>query len=60
MLNDYYNRDSPCIGVCSTLFDNVCKGCGRSYMEVANWTSMNKCQKKEIWKRILSQGYPKK
>jgi predicted Fe-S protein YdhL (DUF1289 family) len=27
--------DSPCIAVCTTLYDEKCKGCGRTYMEVA-------------------------
>ncbi|WP_419228160.1 DUF1289 domain-containing protein, partial [Pseudomonas aeruginosa] len=29
--------DSPCVAVCSTLFDDICRGCGRTAMEVANW-----------------------
>ena len=32
--------DSPCIAVCTTLYDENCKGCGRTYMEVANWIGM--------------------
>jgi uncharacterized protein len=24
--------DSPCIAVCTTLYDEKCKGCGRTYL----------------------------
>jgi len=27
--------NSPCIAVCTTLYDEHCKGCGRTYIEVA-------------------------
>ncbi|HEY0845690.1 MAG TPA: DUF1289 domain-containing protein, partial [Noviherbaspirillum sp.] len=29
--------DTPCVAVCSTTFDDVCRGCGRTVAEVANW-----------------------
>ncbi|MGV2480529.1 UNVERIFIED_CONTAM: DUF1289 domain-containing protein, partial [Salmonella enterica subsp. enterica serovar Weltevreden] len=32
--------DTPCVAICSTLFDEVCRGCGRTVMEVANWVFM--------------------
>jgi len=48
--------DSPCIGVCSTLFDDICKGCGRTAMEVANWVFMSDEEKRAVWKRIESEG----
>jgi predicted Fe-S protein YdhL (DUF1289 family) len=44
--------DSPCIAVCTTLYDTVCKGCGRRYMEVVLWNSMSQIEKEEIWQRI--------
>jgi len=44
--------DSPCIAVCTTLYDEVCKGCGRTYVEVSQWTSMTEEFKDEIWNRI--------
>lgn len=44
--------DSPCIAVCTTLYTEKCKGCGRTYMEVALWNSMSEAEKEEIWKRI--------
>ncbi|MDA0572335.1 DUF1289 domain-containing protein [Burkholderia gladioli] len=48
--------DSPCIGVCSTLFDDVCKGCGRTAFEVANWVFMSEEEKAAIWERITLDG----
>lgn len=44
--------DSPCIGVCSTLFDDVCKGCGRTASEVSNWVFLADDEKQAIWERI--------
>ena len=44
--------DSPCIAVCTTLYDDKCKGCSRTYMEVALWNSMSEVEKEEIWQRI--------
>jgi predicted Fe-S protein YdhL (DUF1289 family) len=36
---------SGCIGVCSTLFDEVCKGCGRTASEVDGWVFMTREEK---------------
>ncbi|WP_412529602.1 DUF1289 domain-containing protein [Burkholderia lata] len=44
--------DSPCVGVCSTLFDDVCKGCGRTADEVSHWVFMNDDEKRAIGERI--------
>ncbi|AOB33062.1 hypothetical protein AKI39_23375 [Bordetella sp. H567] len=52
--------DSPCVAVCSTLFDEVCRGCGRTAMEVANWVSMSDEEKQAVWRRIKAQGYPRR
>jgi len=52
--------DTPCVAVCSTTFDEVCRGCGRTVAEVANWVSMNAEQKEVVWQRILAQGYPRR
>lgn len=46
------SNDSPCIAVCTTLYDEVCKGCGRTYIEVAQWNSMSDIEKQVIWQRI--------
>jgi uncharacterized protein len=48
--------DSPCIGVCSTLFDDICKGCGRTLMEVSNWVSFSDEEKSIVWERITQEG----
>jgi predicted Fe-S protein YdhL (DUF1289 family) len=52
--------DTPCVAVCSTTFDEVCRGCGRTVIEVAHWVSMNPLQKELVWQRILAQGYPRR
>jgi predicted Fe-S protein YdhL (DUF1289 family) len=52
--------DTPCVAVCSTTFDEVCRGCGRTVVEVAHWVSMTAEQKEAVWKRILTQGYPRR
>ena len=48
--------DSPCIGVCSTLFDDICKGCGRTAMEVSNWVFLSDEEKRTVWARIEREG----
>jgi predicted Fe-S protein YdhL (DUF1289 family) len=48
--------DSPCIGICSTLFDEVCQGCGRTAMEVSNWVFLSDEEKQAIWERITREG----
>jgi predicted Fe-S protein YdhL (DUF1289 family) len=52
--------DSPCVAICSTLFDDVCRGCGRTVMEVSNWVFMDEPEKKAVWMRILAEGYPRR
>lgn len=52
--------DTPCVAVCSTTFDEVCRGCGRTVVEVAHWVSMTAEQKEGVWQRILAQGYPRR
>ncbi|WP_137937269.1 DUF1289 domain-containing protein [Chitinivorax sp. B] len=45
--------DSPCIARCSTaLGDEVCVGCGRTFIEVANWVAMTEQQKEAVWQRL--------
>jgi predicted Fe-S protein YdhL (DUF1289 family) len=48
--------DSPCIGVCSTLFDDVCKGCGRTAGEVSNWVALSASEKAVVWERVITEG----
>ena len=52
--------DTPCVAVCSTTFDEICRGCGRSVVEVAHWVSMTDEAKELVWQRILAQGYPRR
>lgn len=52
--------DTPCVAVCSTTFDDVCRGCGRTVAEVAHWVSMSAADKELVWQRILAQGYPRR
>jgi predicted Fe-S protein YdhL (DUF1289 family) len=52
--------DTPCVAVCSTTFDDVCRGCGRTYIEVAHWVAMSAEEKEIVWQRILAQGYPRR
>ena len=50
------NADSPCVCVCSTLFDDVCKGCGRTALEVCNWVFMTPEEKHVVWTRITQEA----
>ena len=52
--------DTPCVAVCSTTFDEICRGCGRTVVEVAHWVSMSDADKELVWQRILAQGYPRR
>lgn len=49
--------DAPCIAICSTSQgDAVCKGCGRTFDEVQNWTVMTPVEKRQTWRRITMEG----
>ncbi|OHC09236.1 MULTISPECIES: DUF1289 domain-containing protein [unclassified Polynucleobacter] len=48
--------DSPCIGVCTTLYDEICRGCGRTLGEVSNWVFFSQEEKDSVWKRIRADG----
>ena len=52
--------DTPCVAVCSTTFDEVCRGCGRTVIEVAHWVAFTAEQKEVVWLRITAQGYPRR
>lgn len=52
--------DSPCVAVCSTLFDDICRGCGRTVMEVSDWVFMSDVEKQAVWVRIRAEGYPRR
>lgn len=45
--------DSPCIGQCSTTYgDDICKGCGRTFLEVINWIIFDEKEKAAVWARL--------
>jgi predicted Fe-S protein YdhL (DUF1289 family) len=48
--------DTPGIGICSTLYDEICKGCGRTLIEVSNWVFMTPEEKAAVWQRIQAEG----
>jgi predicted Fe-S protein YdhL (DUF1289 family) len=49
--------DTPCIAICSTSQgDEVCKGCGRTFEEVQDWTKMEPVQKRQTWRRITMEN----
>ncbi|MEN9543936.1 MAG: hypothetical protein RLZZ598_769 [Pseudomonadota bacterium] len=49
--------DAPCIAICSTSQgDPVCKGCGRRFDEVQDWTIMTPGEKRACWRRITMEG----
>lgn len=47
--------DSPCKGVCTTTYDEICRGCGRHYLEVARWGQMTQQEKDAVWVRLESE-----
>jgi predicted Fe-S protein YdhL (DUF1289 family) len=47
---------SGCIGVCSTLFDPICKGCGRTQQEVDNWVFMTNEERQAAVDRATKEG----
>ena len=49
--------DAPCIAICSTSQgDAQCKGCGRSFDEVQDWTAYTPAQKRSVWRRITLEA----
>lgn len=45
--------DTPCIGVCSTVYgDKICRGCKRRFDEVINWNAYTTEQKQAIYDRL--------
>lgn len=46
---------SPCVGVCSTtLGDDVCRGCGRTFEQIRDWFGYTPEQRDEIMTRLAS------
>ena len=52
----HYISDSPGVDVCSTLFDDACKGGGRMADEVSHWVFMTDDEKRAIWERIRREA----
>lgn len=49
--------DTPCIAICSTSQgDSLCKGCGRTDLEVQQWPQMSPIQKRLTWRRITMES----
>ena len=49
--------DAPCIAICSTSQgDAECKGCGRSFDEVQDWTAYTPAEKRAVWRRITLEA----
>jgi predicted Fe-S protein YdhL (DUF1289 family) len=38
------------------LYDEICKGCGRTLIEVSNWVFMTPEEKAAVWQRIQAEG----
>lgn len=51
--------DSPCVGICTTLFDDVCQGCGRTMAEVSQWIFFSDEEKLVVWRRLIAAGLVK-
>jgi predicted Fe-S protein YdhL (DUF1289 family) len=52
-----HTPDAPCIAICSTSQgDAECKGCGRTFAEVQQWTAFSPAQKREVWRRITQEN----
>ena len=49
--------DAPCIAICSTSQgDAECKGCGRTFDEVQDWTAYSPARKRAVWRRITLEA----
>ena len=46
--------DSPCVGICSatSLGDEICVGCGRTFDEVRLWNTLSDEEKAKINQRL--------
>lgn len=50
--------ESPCVALCSTaLGDEICRGCGRTFTEVANWVAMTEAEREAVWQRLERTGW---
>ncbi len=50
---NYSREDSPCIGICSTVYgDEVCRGCKRFYKEIIDWNGYDQAKRDVVYDRI--------
>lgn len=57
MYSSSLEPDSPCIGKCSTTYgDDICKGCGRTYLEVINWIIFTEEEKAAVRARLKKES----
>jgi predicted Fe-S protein YdhL (DUF1289 family) len=53
MLNKPRQLDTPCVGICSTVYgDDICRGCKRSSPEIIEWNALDKIQKQRVFDRL--------
>jgi len=44
---------SPCIGICTLDFMDVCRGCQRTKDEIASWMGLSPSEKQQIVDRLF-------
>lgn len=49
-------EESPCQGLCDLDENRVCRGCGRTNVEIASWRVLDLNEKKQVWERLEKQG----
>ena len=54
------STDNPCIGYCTTTYDEICQGCGRSLEEVSSWMFLPVEKRVAIWLRIEQEASAKR
>lgn len=48
---------SPCVGICDLdPADDVCRGCGRTIDEIAEWGAADDARRRAILERIARRG----
>lgn len=48
--------DTPCVGICSTVYgDEVCRGCKRYYREIIDWNTFDAPAKSHVFHRLSSK-----
>ena len=56
MLKPVKSVETPCIGICSTVYgDDVCRGCKRTYTEVIGWNAWEPSRQQDVLDRLDKQ-----